>query len=369
MMTRREFVSGAAAVVSGMATNMVQSVQQAATAQSFRPLRAAQVGMQGHFGDIVNGIPKVEGCSLVAVARSYPDEAIEKLKDTPAWNPDTRVFDDYRKMLDETNPDIAAVFAPYAHNGQVSIEAVRRGCHVISEKPLASTLEDLDTLRAERDRAKVRVTAMLAMRFHPGLTAAHKAVKEDSIGEPLLISAQKSYAWGQGRPWYFKLRKNYGGSIPWVAIHAIDFIRFVTGLDFASVTARQAVKVHQDYPECEDCGALLFDMSNGGQATLTFDYFRPSKAGSHGDDRLRVAGSRGVVEVRITDKVFCELITDEQGPAQLPLPDDQRNIFIDFVDSLRGVRPHFLSDDDPFRATEVALKARDAADRRVTIAL
>lgn len=369
MMTRREFVSGAAAVVSGMATGMAHSAQQTATARSFKPLRVAQIGAQGHFGDIVTGIPKVEGCSLVAVARSYPDEPVEQLKDRPAWNPDTKIFDNYRQMLDEVKPDIAAVFAPYAHNGQVSIEAVRRGCHVISEKPLASTLEDLDTLRAERDRAKVRVTAILAMRLHPGLMAAHKAVKEGSIGEPLLISAQKSYAWGKGRPWYFKLRKNYGGSIPWVAIHAIDFIRFVSGLDFASVTARHAVKLHLDYPECEDCGALLFDMANGGQATLTFDYFRPSRAGSHSDDRLRVVGSKGVVEVRITDKTFCELITDEQGPAQLPLSDDRHNIFIDFVDSLRGVRPHFLSDDDPFRATEVALKARDAADRRVTVSL
>ncbi|HPD30898.1 MAG TPA: Gfo/Idh/MocA family oxidoreductase [Phycisphaerae bacterium] len=369
MMTRREFVSGAVAMVSGMTTSMAQSARQAATDRAFKALRVAQVGVQGHFGDIVTGIPKVEGCSLVAVARSFPDEPVEQLKEKPVWNPDTRIFDDYRQMLDEVRPDIVAAFAPYAHNGQVSIEAVRRGCHVISEKPLASTLEDLDALRAERDRAKVRVTAMLAMRFHPGLMAAHKAVQEGSIGEPLLISAQKSYAWGQGRPWYFKLRKNYGGSIPWVAIHAIDFIRFVTGLDFTSVTARQAVKVHKDYPECEDCGALLFDMSNGGQATLTFDYFRPPKAGSHGDDRLRVAGSRGVVEVRITNTTFCELITDEQGPAQLPLSDESHNIFIDFVESLRGLRPHFLSEEDPFRATEVALKARDSADRRVTVAL
>ncbi len=368
-MTRREFVSGTAAMVTGMATGLVRSEEQpSGAAGSVKPLRVVQIGAQGHWGDIVTGIPVVPDCRLVAVARSFADEDLDRLKETPAWSPETRVYDDYRRMLDETKPDIAAAFAPYAHNGQVNIEAVKRGCHVISEKPLASTLEDLQTLRAERDRSNVRVTAMLAMRFQPGLAAAHKAVKAGSIGEPLLISAQKSYRWG-GRPWYFKLRKNYGGSIPWVAIHAIDFIRFVTGLDFRSVTARQAVKVHKDYPECEDCGALLFDMSNGGQATLSFDYFRPAKAPSHGDDRLRVVGSKGVVEVRATGKTFCELITDEQGPTQLPLPDEKRNLFVDFVESLRGPHPHFLTDEDPFRATEVALKARDAADRRVTMEL
>ena len=332
-------------------------------------LRVAQIGMQGHFGDIVRGIPQIENCQLVAVARSTPDEPIEELKKFPAWNPQTRVYDDYRKMLDEAKPDVVAVFTPYAHNGRFNIEAVRRGCHVISEKPLAATMDDLDRLRAERNKAQVRVTAVLAMRLHPGFAAAHQAVKEGLIGEPILVAAQKSYRWGTDRPWYFKLRKDYGGSIPWVAIHAIDFIRYVSGLEYANVTARQAVKVHKDYPECEDCGALLFEMTNGGQATLTFDYLRPNQAPSHGDDRLRVAGSKGIIEVRVTKQTFCELITNDQAPKQLPLPDSRRNVFIDFVAELGGGKPHFLSPEDPFRATEVAIKARDAADTRKTVPL
>ncbi len=332
-------------------------------------LRVAQIGMQGHFGDIVRGIPEIQDCQLVAVARSWPDEPIEKLSKFPAWNPQTRVYDDYRKMLDEAGPDVVSVFAPYAHNGRFNIAAVHHGCHVISEKPLAATMDELNRLRAERDNAGVRVTAMLPMRLHPTFTAAHKAVEDGSIGEPFLVSAQKSYRWGTDRPWYFKLRKDYGGSIPWVAIHAIDFIRYVTGLDYAGVTARQAVKVHRDYPQCEDCGALLFEMTNGGQATLTFDYLRPRKAGSHGDDRLRVAGSKGIVEVRLDARTFCELTTNDREPKQLPLPDSRKNVFIDFVEELRGGKPHFLSPEDPFRATEVAIKARDAADARKTMPL
>jgi len=230
-------------------------------------------------------------------------------------------------------------------------------------------MKDLDCLRTERDKAKVRVTAMLPMRTSPPLAAAHQAVKEGLIGEPILISAQKSYRWGTSRPWYYKRRKDYGGSILWVSIHAIDFIRFVSGLEYASVTARQAVKGHPEYPECEDCGALLFEMTNGGQTTLTFDYFRPKKAPSHGDDRIRVVGLEGVVEVRKTDETFCELTTNEQPPRQLPLPDSKTNLFIDFVTELRGGKPHLLSPEDPFRATEVAIKARQSADAKATVSL
>lgn len=332
-------------------------------------LRVAQIGMQGHFGDVVHGIPGIQECELVAIARSWPEENIEDMRKFEAVTDETRVYDDPIRMLDEVKPDVVSVFTPYAHNGRFNIEAARRGCHIFSEKPLAGELDELETLRELRDRNGLRVTAVLGMRTTSGLTTAHQAVRDGQIGEPLLISAQKTYKWGKKRPWYFKYRKDYGGSIPWVAIHAIDFIRYVTGLDYKSVAARQAVRVHKDYPECEDIGALLFEMRNGGFATLTFDYLRPETATSHGDDRIRVAGDKGVVEVRLTKETFCELITQDAPARQLPLPDSKINVFADFVAELRGQGKHFLSPEDPFRATEVALKARHAADTGRTVEL
>lgn len=367
--TRRAFVAGAAAAALGSRASLAVSGDRTMKKLA-GPIRVAQIGAQGHWGDVATGIPQIPDCRLVAVADSFPDEkAVDHFKGRPAWSDQVRGFDDYRRMLDEIKPDVVAVFTPYAHLGKANIEAVRRGCHVLSEKPIAATMEDLDTLRRERDKAGVRVTAMLPMRLQPEYTAAHQAVKAGSIGEPLVISAQKSYRWSSERPWYFKLRKDYGGSIPWVAIHAIDYIRFVTGLDFANVTARQAVKAHKDYPECEDCGALLFEMNNGGQAVLTFDYLRPAKAGSHGDDRLRVAGAKGIVELRVAAESFCQMITQDEEPRSLELPDSRKNVFVDFVQELRGQGTHFLTPEDPFRATEVAIKAREAADTKQTVKL
>jgi predicted dehydrogenase len=254
--------------------------------------------------------------------------------------------------------------------GEVNIEAARRGCHIITEKPIALSMEELNTLRTELNKTGKRLTALLPFRQMGPFVAAHQAVKKGMIGEPLLISAQKSYLWGGGRPDYFKTRKEYGGSIPWVAIHAIDFIRFVTGLEYVEVTARQAGKTLKKYPECEDCGVLLFVMNNGGQASITFDYLRPTKALSHADDRIRVAGSEGVVEVRSGNPpMFCELMTQTTAPKQLAIPETKANLLVDFVAELRGGPPVWVSQGDAFRATEVALKARNAADAKTTVAL
>ncbi len=365
VMSRREFVVGASAAAVGART--AKGAKGHGNPEA--PLRVAQIGCQGHCGDALQGIPDLPNCELVAFARSWSEESYKKLERAPAWTKRTRVYDDYRKMLDEVKPDLVAVFAPYARNGEVNLEAARRGCHVFSEKPIAASMADLNALRKARDRQKVRVTAMLPMRTFPPFAAAGQAVREGQIGEPILVSAQKSYRFGTRRPWYYKEREDYGGSILWVAIHAIDFIQAVSGLDYASVTARHAVKGHPAYPECEDIGALLFEMDNGGQATLTFDYFRPAKAPSHGDDRLRIVGTKGIVEIRANAEQFCELTTHAEPPRQLPLAKGHTNLFVDFVHSIRKGTPHVLPPEDPFRATEVAIKARESADKKTTVKL
>ncbi len=330
-------------------------------------MRVALVGMDGHHGILFDGLRFVDDCQFVAAAKGKRDDDLSLLSRHETFGRDVRLYDDYRKLLGTEKPDVVVVGMPYHRNAEVSTEAAKRGCHVMSEKPIATTLEDLDRLRQAVEESGVRLTTMFEMRCSPAYAAARKAVQEGLIGEPVLAFGQKSYRFGQSRPAFYKHRKTYGGTIPWVAIHAIDFVRYVTGVSYACVSALQANKAHSDYAECEDCGALLFGLANGGQAVITFDYLRPAKAPSHGDDRLRVAGSAGVVEVK-DQGCHCEVITHDTPPRDLPLA-QKRQLFADFVNELRGQGEHVIGPDEPFRITEVALRARDAADTGTIIEL
>jgi len=71
-----------------------------------------------------------------------------------------------------------------------------------------------------------------------------------------------------------------------------------------------------------------------------------------------VAGSYGVVEA-MSGRVV--LITQEEGPRELPFPEPE-NTFVDFVESLRTGRPFGVPQEDAFRITEVVLKARASAE-------
>jgi predicted dehydrogenase len=330
-------------------------------------LRIATIGAVGHIGYVLDGLQADPTCSLVAAAQSEPGERLAPILDSAAAKRDQpKVYDDYRRMLVEVKPDIACICMKYHRNAEGCIAAAENGCHVICEKPIATELEDLYRLRDEIKRTGVRLTALFGMRFEGHFLAARKAVANGLIGQPVLASAQKSYKFGT-RPHWYKDRRTFGGTIPWVAIHAIDFVRFVSGLEYTSVAALHANKAHPDYPGLEDCGALLFGLSNGGQAVITFDYLRPSQANTHGDDRLRVVGTEGVLEVRHAED-FCEAITGKQASVELQ-HDESINLFADFVKELRGQGRHLIGPDEAFLVTEVALKAREAADTGKTIQL
>ena len=321
----------------------------------------------GHVNYVVDGLKADPTCTFVAAARHEEGERLEPVLNSDAARRDQpKVYEDYRQMLDEVRPDIVCVCMKYYRNAEGCIAAAEQAATSCARNRSRRNWRTCSGVREAVQRAGVRLTGMFGYRFDGHFQAAQKAVADGLIGEPVLAFGQKSYKFGT-RPEWYKDRRTYGGTIPWVAIHAIDFVRYVTGLEYTSVTAQQANKAHPDYPGLEDCGALLFGLSNGGQAVITFDYLRPSQADGHGDDRLRVAGTEGVLEVRPADDC-CQAITHKQAVVELPHSGDI-DLFGDFVKELRGQGQHLIGPEEAFRLTEVALKAREAADTGKTIAL
>ena len=201
---------------------------------------------------------------------------------------------------------------------------------------------------------------MMNMRCFPPYRAARKAVQDGLIGEPILLTSQKSYRFGAARPWFYKDLKTYGGTIPWAGIHCVDYMRWVSGRKYVQVSAWHGNKDHPDYPGFQDHAGVLFQLDNGGTAMTNLDYLRPETAPTHGDDRLRIAGSEGVLEV-LGAEGRVALISAADGPRELELP-EKVDFFADFLAELAGEGEHLISQEDAFRLTEVCLNARDAAE-------
>ena len=141
-----------------------------------------------------------------------------------------------------------------------------------------------------------------------------------------------------------------------MAIHAIDWIYSISGLTFQSVCAVSSKIGNGDYDELETAALCAFELENGAVASVNADYFRPSAAPTHDDDRLRITAEKGVIEYR-EGKV---ILIDSAGRRELPLPEAQ-DIFEQFLRRVKG-EDIGVSPEEGFAVTRIALAARRAAD-------
>ena len=243
--------------------------------------------------------------------------------------------------------------------------AVGHGCHVFSERPLATTLEDLARLRGLAGRAGVEVVACLAMRTSPARLTVRRAVREGRIGRPICASAQESYPFAS-RDEFYKYRRTYGGPIPWVVNPRLGLHQFLHGPGLSpggglGLQPGPFQPSRHGGPGRPDRRAVR--RRGGGVAVINFfDYLRPWGAFRRpwGDDRLRVAGTEGILETKDCGRAV-ELMTPD-ATESLP-PEPERNLFAGFVAALRGEDDGLITIAESFRAAEVALKAREAQDR------
>ena len=69
------------------------------------------------------------------------------------------------------------------------------------------------------------------------------------------------------------------GMIPYIGIHPVDLMRWVTGLDYTHVAALHGTQGKRDVMgETESQASVLLRLANGGSATARLDSLRPSTA-------------------------------------------------------------------------------------------
>ncbi len=320
------------------------------------PVRVGILGLEGHFSEVLEAARVLPEIQIVAVAASKPQE-IERLKRNQmlaAAHP----YDDYRRMLDAEKLDVVAICDENGQRAASVMACAERGLAIAAEKPLAISLTELEAIKKTVARRNTRLTMLLPMRFEPHYFAMRTIVASGEIGEPVALGAQKSYKLGPRAEW-MKKRSTYGGTIPYIGIHMVDLMRWISGREFVETAAFQSTVGVPEMGDMENNTAVIYRMDNRGTANLRMDYLRPDTAPTHGDDRLRIAGAKGVVEYQGGS---LTLVTASKKPHTITELPPHRLLFADFLDSLYNHKKHLISIEDVYRVTEIVLKSREAAE-------
>lgn len=328
-------------------------------------MKLAIVGLKGHQSVVLQGARELGDVELVAISDDDPQELARFKKREPLAK-DAQTYADGRHLIEHTLADVYCVCDENGLRAEQLEALAARNVHVVTEKPLATTLEGLSRIKRAFAKSQGQLTMLLTMRHDPKYATLRKLVQDGAVGQVCQLAAQKSYRLGN-RPQWQTSRERLGGTIPYIGIHVLDLMRWTTGLEFTHVAAFHGRIGKPQMKETENHASLALRMSNGASASCHLDYLRPDTAPTHGDDRFRIAGDRGVIEAFGTAKELQLLTVD--GEPQAIKPEPTENLFVEFVKRVREGKPHRIPADDCYRITEVVLRARQAADEMKLVEL
>jgi predicted dehydrogenase len=183
-----------------------------------------------------------------------------------AEHPKTRVFANYRQLLDEARPEAVIIASPNQLHAETGIECARRGIHILIEKPVTDTLETATALMAEVRKGGIKSLVGHHRRHHLQVKTVKALLGEGRIGNVVGVSA----IWATHKPAdYFKVApwrtEAGGGPILINLIHEIDFLRFTVG----EIRAVEAIASNRQRNfAVEDSAAALIEFDNGALGTF-----------------------------------------------------------------------------------------------------
>jgi predicted dehydrogenase len=347
-MTRRAWIGGVALAAQAAETTIVRLPQK---------VRLAIIGIEGHISEILEPLDRLPDVELVAVQ----DQSRALVEQVRGKHPSARAYSDWHELLDREKLDMVGVCGTNGERAEILIACAQRKLHIVAEKPLAITVADLERVKQAVAESGVRLTMLISMRFESHYQALKQIVDSGVIGEVAQMAAQKSYKLGE-RPEWMLHRSTFGGTIPYIGIHMVDLMRWTSGRELVETVSVEGRVGFPRLGEMENTTATIFRLDNGGTAALHMDYFRPDTASTWGDDRLRLAGTRGVVEYQAATGVT--LVTDKHPPRTITELPPNGSLFIDFVSSIYKGSPLVLGLKEIYRVNEIVLAARDAGDKR-----
>lgn len=164
---------------------------------------------------------------------------------------DGREYRDLRELLDDDRVQIVVSATPPDARPEHVIAAARSGRHLVVEKPIALTSTQVRDIRRAVADAGVKSVTSFVLRWHPQLLATKKLYDDGALGE--VIYAEADY-WhglerGEGSAYDWRVGRAFGNSaFVGGGCHAVDILRFITGLEIVEVAALGApARVNPDF--------------------------------------------------------------------------------------------------------------------------
>ena len=154
----------------------------------------------------------------------------EMLAKRQAIYPDTRTYTDYKAMLKAEDLDAVSVCTPNLFHAAPTIAALRAGCHVLCEKPLAMTVAEGKRMRAAAIAAKKSLVVGFQYRLDPRTQYLKRAREDGAFGNILYGRVQAMRRRGIPNWGVFGRRElSGGGPLIDIGVHVLEMAHYTMG--------------------------------------------------------------------------------------------------------------------------------------------
>ncbi len=309
-----------------------------------------------HLEYLLEGIARRRDVRLVALAEDDP-----ALREEYHRRLGVTAYADYRELLARERLEAVGVVTVNGVRGQIVADCLAAGLHVVADKPLCTTLSDLDLVESAWRRSGRLLSLLLDKRFYGPTLALREVLAAGELGDLTLAWASGPHRLRRAtRPdWMFR-QASYGGILNDLCIHDIDLLLWFSGAGAGKVQGLTGNRAHQDLPEFQDHGQVLLQTETGLLATIEAHWFSPEAAPYHGDYRMVFTGTEGTAELRWAHGEL-HLATHRRAPQLVP-PPPQGSVVADFLDAILSRREGVVRTSEVLTATRLALLAQTTAN-------
>ncbi len=248
MIHRRAFLKNLAAASAGV----IFSPAFAKISPSQRKLGVALVGLGYYSTDLLApALLQTEHCYLAGIVTGSPEKI-------PKWQrqyqiPDQNVYD-YENMDQLANNDqidVIYIVLPTGLHAEYAIRAAGTGKHVWCEKPMAKTVVECQSIIDACKANKVKLSIGYRMQHEPNTQTIMQFAKDKPYGNISEVVARAGYFDGRSNHW--KQKKEMGGGALYdMGVYSIQGLRYGSGEEPVSVSARHETKRPHIYTEVDE---------------------------------------------------------------------------------------------------------------------
>ncbi len=183
---------------------------------------------------------------------------------------DIRGYLEPEEMIRKEHLDAVTICTPHPSHSEIAVKCAHLGCHILVEKPLATSIAECDAMITAARKNGVLLGTLVQRRNYLPCRRIKEIIEAGKIGKPILaevvILGWRSEEYYKSDPWRGTWKGEGGGLLMTQASHQIDLVNWYLG-DIESIYGISA-NFNHPYIEVEDSAVAVIKYKSGALASL-----------------------------------------------------------------------------------------------------